>query len=234
MDYRLSCLELEDRLDIMRQGIAYRKKREEAILNLLAYLADMKVHEAGSHNGRMTEYVRILTRILRDNPRPGYELAWNEAEDIINATMLHDVGKIAIPDSILLKPGRLTVEELEIVKQHPAIGVDLLNALIVKLGEDSLLSVALQIAGNHHEKWNGEGYPARLKGTEIPLSARIVALTDVYDALAHARPYKEAFSHERTMNIILYESPGHFDPYLLEVFREHQMEFKACDLLVTC
>jgi len=132
---------------------------------------------------------------------------------------LHDIGKVAISDEILLKPGRLTTEEFEVMKQHPVFGAKVLHNTEGYAGENPLLHLAADIAEYHHEKWDGSGYPHGLKGEDIPLGARIMALADVYDALRSKRPYKEALSHEATVEIILHGDhitrPEHFDPLVL-------------------
>jgi putative two-component system response regulator len=138
---------------------------------------------------------------------------------------LHDVGKIAITDLILNKPGKLTDEEFEIMKTHVTIGVDAIKKIIGNTKEHEFLRYALIIAGTHHEKWNGTGYPKGLKGTDIPLEGRLMAIVDVYDALISERPYKKAFTHEQANKIIEEGAGTHFDPILVEVFCGVEAEF---------
>ncbi len=196
------------------------KLREDITLSLLAQAADMRDHHTGDHIERTTGFVRIIAEHILANPSPGYFLTPHEADDIIRSAKLHDLGKIATPDSILLKPGRLTDGEFEVIRQHPEYGERLLSECI-KQQDDSFLHIARDIAHAHHERWDGTGYPRGLKGEEIPLAARIVAVADVYDALTAYRPYKNKSSHAEAMEIIRQSSDRQFDPYLVEVFARH-------------
>lgn len=196
------------------------KTREDITLNLLARVTDMRDHDTGDHIERTTEVVRILVEDLLQGPVPGYKFSLEEAKDIIKSAKLHDLGKIAMPDHILLKRNRLTDEEFKIIMTHPTKGEELLSEFIRQM-DDSFLNMARDIAYCHHEKWDGSGYPQGLKGMEIPLAARIVAIADVYDALTSARPYKIAFSHEKSVDIIRDNAGTHFDPYLVSVFERH-------------
>jgi putative two-component system response regulator len=170
--------------------------------------------------------VRIIVNDIYANPHEEYSLTESEGTDIIATAKLHDLGKIAIPDSILLKPGRLTDEEFEIVKTHPTYAADMLLGAVRELN-DPLLELTLDIAYYHHEKWNGSGYPKGLKETEIPLSARIVAVADVFDALTSERPYKSAYSARYALDILYEDSGKHFDPYLIDIVRRHESDFEA-------
>ncbi len=184
----------------------------------LAKLAESRDQETGKHLERMREYSRAITTEL---------MRWEKFEKTIDAqyieliyltSPLHDVGKVGIPDAVLLKPGKLTPEEFEVMKRHTLIGGETLLASAEAHPEASFLKMALDIALKHHEKWDGSGYPFGLKGEEIPLSARIVALADVYDALTTKRVYKPAFAHEVATDIIRQSSGKHFDPDLVEAF----------------
>ncbi len=196
------------------------KMREDITLGLLARVTDLRDSDTGEHIERTTGLVRIIVADLLSCPHPGYELTPFEADDIIKSAKLHDLGKIATPDHILLKPARLTEDEFTTIKQHPVIGEQLLTDFIRQM-EDSFLNTARDIAYSHHERWDGAGYPQGLKGADIPLSARIVAIADVYDALISPRPYKEPFTHAKSAAIIISESGSHFDPYLVTVFEKH-------------
>ena len=184
----------------------------------LAKLAESRDQETGKHLERMREYSRALAMEL---------MRWEKFEKTIDAQFveliyltspLHDVGKVGIPDAVLLKPGKLTPEEFDVMKRHTLIGGETLLASAEAHPEASFLKMALDIALKHHEKWDGSGYPFGLKGEEIPLSARIVALADVYDALTTKRVYKPAFAHEAATDIIRQTSGKHFDPDLVEAF----------------
>lgn len=201
--------------------------RENVTLNLLAKTTDLRDQITGDHIWRVTEYVRIIVGELLVLPRLGYELTPAKGEEIVKSSKLHDLGKIAIPDSVLLKLGRLTEQEFEVIKLHPVHGAQLLDEFIDQLGDDSFLTTARDITLHHHEKWNGDGYPYGFAGATIPLSARIVAIGDVYDALISVRPYKRAFTHEESVAIIVKDGNRHFDPYLTTVFEHHAEEFRA-------
>lgn len=196
------------------------RTREDSILNMLATVTDMRDHSTGAHIWRTSEVVRLLIKELMAHPQSGYELIHEQAADIIKSAKLHDVGKIAVPDHILRKPGKLTAEEFDIVKQHTVHGASFFDEFIDKNGEDPFLFIARDIALYHHEKWDGSGYPTGRKGTEIPLSARVVAIADMYDALISARPYKKAFTREEAFKIITEDNERHFDPYLVTIFNK--------------
>ncbi len=140
---------------------------------------------------------------------------------------MHDIGKVGIPDSILLKPGRLSAEEFEIMKTHTTIGAETLLEVKRKYPDNKFVEIGIKIAHYHHEKWDGTGYPEGLSGEDIPLSARIMAFADVYDALRSSRVYKEAYSHEESIEIIKQSGGTHFDPEILKVFLENEIEFKS-------
>lgn len=179
-----------------------------AIVRCLGHAAEFKDNETGYHVIRMSNYAYILGK--------AYGLSDEEADDLLNAAPMHDVGKIGIPDSILLKPGKLDKEEWEIMCRHPEFG-----AQIIGQHDSRLLQLASTIALSHHEKWDGSGYPKGLVGEEIPLEARIVAIADVYDALTSKRPYKEAWSAEKAIETIVQNAGSHFDPALVKLFQEN-------------
>jgi response regulator RpfG family c-di-GMP phosphodiesterase len=145
---------------------------------------------------------------------------------IYKSAPLHDAGKVGIPDRILLKPGRLTAEEFEVMKQHPVIGAQALSSAQDTIGYHSFLSVACEIMETHHEKWDGSGYPGGLKGDDIPVSGRLMALADVYDALISERVYKPAFSHEKACDIIVEGKGSHFDPDVVDAFLAVEQKFR--------
>jgi putative two-component system response regulator len=146
---------------------------------------------------------------------------------LLQSSQLHDVGKIAISDSILLKPGRLTPEEFDEMKKHTTFGVSIIQKIMDSASESDFLQHAEIFAGTHHEKWDGSGYPAGLSGEDIPLQGRLMAIADVYDALTSDRPYKKAFSHEEAAQIILEGKGSHFDPILTDVFEQVADQFRC-------
>lgn len=182
----------------------------------LAKLSESRDTETGDHLERMRSYARELALDLSEQGAFGGAIDETFVEGIYNSSPLHDIGKVGIPDCILLKPGKLTKEEFDIMKTHTLIGGDTLRAADIEAGQGSFLAMGRDIAYYHHEKWDGSGYPFGLRAEEIAVSARIVALADVYDALASKRPYKEPMSHEETKSIILKGKGAHFDPQVVE------------------
>ncbi|MBB1487423.1 HD domain-containing phosphohydrolase [Oceanospirillum sediminis] len=175
------------------------------VIRCLGHAAEYKDNETGHHVIRMGEYSYILAKAIG--------LSLDDCELIRNAAPMHDIGKIGIPDKILLKPGKLDQDEWNIMKQHPVIGKNILG------NQDSpLLNLAASIAYTHHEKWNGEGYPRGLKAQNIPLEGRIVTIADVFDALTSERPYKAAWSLEKTIQFFQDQAGQHFDPILVPLF----------------
>ncbi len=214
---------------------SYRKQKkintqlsltENRIIQLLSRLAELRDNETGNHIKRTSEYVMIVTENLRKYPVYKKYITQSYINDIVRSAPLHDIGKVGIPDNILLKPGKLTDDEYEIMKQHTLLGARVLIEEEKELEFNSFLKIGIQIARYHHENWDGTGYPDKLKGDEIPLSARIMALVDVYDALRSKRPYKEPFSHEKAVEIIKEDSGRKFDPNIVDVFLELEKEFR--------
>jgi putative two-component system response regulator len=191
----------------------------------LAYQAELRDLETGKHLERTAQYVRLLAEELAKLPKYRSYLTPVYIADLTKSAPLHDIGKVAIPDSILKKPGKLTPEEFEIIKQHCDYGTKVLVLAEGKLSFRSFLKIAIQIVSSHHEKWDGTGYPKGLKGDTIPLSGRIMALADVYDALRSDRCYKKSIPHEETYKIILQEKGTHFDPYIVDVFSGIEKKF---------
>lgn len=171
--------------------------------------------------------MRALAKHLAQFEHHQALLTDNYIELLYKSAPLHDVGKVGIPDNILLKPGKLTDEEFEVMKGHPEIGAKALSMAEKQLGSNSFLKLAKEISLTHHEKWNGSGYPNGLKEQEIPISGRLMALADVYDALISERVYKKAFSHEKAKSIILEGNGSHFDPEIVEAFLAIEDEFVA-------
>lgn len=199
----------------------------DATILTLASLAEARDNETGAHILRTQRYVRALAKKLQNHPRFREELDDATIELMYKSAPLHDIGKVGIPDRILLKPGKLTDEEFAIMKQHAEIGARALNISESQLGENSFLDLAREIALAHHEKWDGSGYPKGLKGEEIPVSGRLMAVADVYDALITRRVYKPPFTHEKAMRIILDGKGTHFDPDIIDALLEIENEFIA-------
>jgi putative two-component system response regulator len=199
----------------------------EATLHVMVSFAEFRDEETGHHVKRTQEYVRALAQHLFEQ---GHHL------DVLNATSiahiarsapLHDIGKVAIPDGILLKPGRHTPDETTIMRTHAMRGWEMLHRAAGRLGEDhDFLAYAMEIARCHHEKWDGSGYPDGLAGERIPLSARLMAVADVYDALISRRPYKPAFAHDQAVAIIDQDSGRHFDPEVVAAFHAILPQFQ--------
>lgn len=198
--------------------------RDTCILSL-ATLAETRDNETGGHINRTQNYVRSLALSLRVKEEYWQLLTANFIELLYKSAPLHDIGKVGIPDRILLKPGKLTDEEFAIMKTHPQIGADALDAAQRELGSNSFLRVAREISLTHHEKWDGSGYPAGLAGEDIPIAGRLMALADVYDALITERVYKPAFSHEKAKGIILNGRGSHFDPDVVDAFIACEQSF---------
>jgi HD-GYP domain-containing protein (c-di-GMP phosphodiesterase class II) len=203
---------------------ALQLTQDVSILSL-ASLAETRDNETGAHIMRTQRYVRVLAEALKE--KEGYkQILTDENIDLIyKSAPLHDVGKVGIPDSILLKPGKLTDEEFKIMKRHPYYGKKSLATASGVLGNNSFLKFAEEISYAHHEKWDGTGYPQKLKRDEIPVSGRIMALADVYDALISKRVYKDAFSHEKAKGIILESAGTHFDPAVVDAFINCEEKF---------
>ncbi|MBU2898234.1 HD-GYP domain-containing protein [Vibrio hepatarius] len=201
-----------------------RTTRDVAIVSLSA-LAESRDNETGAHIMRTQEYVRALATYLSQFDKYKMLLTPSYIELLYKSAPLHDVGKVGIPDSILLKPGKLTVEEFEVMKRHPEIGANALSKAEKHLGSNSFLRLAKEISLTHHEKWDGSGYPKALVGEDIPLSGRLMAIADVYDALICERVYKKAFSHQKAKAIILEGNGSHFDPEVINAFMAIEHEF---------
>ena len=201
------------------------KRTQEATIHSLASLAEIRDMETGLHIIRTKLYVKALAEKLSTHPDFSRMLDPGTVELMHKSAPLHDIGKVGIPDSVLLKPARLTPEEFEVMKQHPVLGSNALKEAETVLGDSSFLNLAREIAYSHHEKWDGSGYPEGLKGDDIPLSGRLMALADVYDALVFKRVYKPAIPHAETKGIIIDDRGKHFDPRLVDAFLEIEDQF---------
>lgn len=210
---------LEHTIEIRTKEIL---KTQKSMIFALSKIADTRDRTTGDHLERIRSYCVLIAQIMKYSGNT--EITNQFIRDMYDSSILHDIGKVGIPDSILLKKDRLSDEELQIMLRHATIGYEALKSATKDLGEDSFLKMALDITLYHHERWDGSGYPFGLKGTEIPLSARIVAIADVYDALTTARPYKKAFSHQESLEILMKETYK-FDPELLKIFMDNADEF---------
>ena len=213
--------------NLWKLTISLHQKLEDNMLSILNSLALTRDDETGHHILRTQKYVHVLAIRLKQIGFYGAQLEEVYVDILYKAAPLHDIGKVGIPDQILNKPGRLTVEERNIMMTHAAMGASILEVAKDKIGNaNDVLSVASTMAESHHEKWDGTGYPAGLKGNAIPLSARIMALADVYDALTAVRPYKKAWTHEDASEEIIRNSGIAFDPAVVEAFISEKSYFK--------
>ena len=228
---------LKDKNEYLEQEVAKRTQEvvrrthelqmiQDVTIMAMASLAETRDNETGNHIRRTQHYVRLLAQHLRQHPHFAAELDDNSIELLFKSAPLHDIGKVGIPDSILLKPGRLTPEEFEIMKQHPRLGREAIEHAEEQLGMAvDFLRFAKEIAYAHHEKWDGSGYPEGLQGTRIPLSARLMAVADVYDALISRRVYKPPMPATEAVAIMQAGRGTHFDPEVLDAFLALQQDF---------
>lgn len=205
--------------------------RQAAIFGL-ARLAECRDDDTGAHLKRIRLYTSILIHDLAQLPEFSGVISDEFIESILRSSVLHDIGKVGIPDAILLKPGRLTAEEFDVMKRHCQYGSGILAG--AEQGEESVsfLVLAKEIARHHHERWDGKGYPEGLSGYDIPFAARVVSLADVYDALTSTRVYKAAYRHEEAKELILKERGGQFDPAVVDAFLRKELEFKESRMQV--
>jgi putative two-component system response regulator len=212
--------------DLVREKSAEISDSQLAAIIALTKLAESRDENTGEHIERTRTFARALAEKMRDNPRYAGGINKSFLESIYQTAPLHDIGKVGILDSILLKPGKLTPEEFEVMKTHAIIGANTLQTARGKYPKSVFLNMGIDISRSHHEKWDGSGYPDGLAGEAIPLSARIMAVADVYDALRAKRPYKSAFSHGKSCGIILEASNRHFDPAVIAAFEAVESAFE--------
>jgi putative two-component system response regulator len=199
---------------------------QNAVLTTVSDLVEFRDELTGGHTLRTQRYLKALVDELAVEEEYADEINEWDMDFFLISAQLHDVGKIAISDLILNKPGQLTPEEFEIMKTHVVVGVEAIEKIMRETTKHAFLHHALLIAGTHHEKWDGSGYPTGLSGKNIPLEGRLMAIADVYDALVSDRPYKKAFPHEKACEIIEEGAGKHFDPALVEVFKKVKGEFE--------
>jgi putative two-component system response regulator len=214
--------------ELVEKQIREVSRAQMGTIFALSNLAESRDPETGEHLARVREYCRVLAQELGTTSKkcarvitPAY------VENLFTASPLHDIGKVGIPDHVLRKPGRLTEDEFEVMKTHTTLGAATLRAVDAEYPGNGFIQMGIEIVESHHEKWDGSGYPHGLAGESIPLSARIMALADVYDALRSKRCYKERFSHEKSRGIILEQRGRHFDPDLVDCFLRREAEFEA-------
>ena len=221
--------DLEQRNESLNQTV-FAQQQEISAAQLstivaLAKLAESRDDDTGLHIDRVGSFSRRLAQAAQNHSNRNAELDDHYVEMIYHASALHDIGKVGIADAILQKPGKLNSDEFDIMKTHPTIGFLTLESIVKSYPNNQMVGMGSDIAKSHHEKWNGSGYPEGLSGEAIPLSARIVAIADVYDALRSKRPYKTPFSHQQAVDIILEGRGVHFDPELIRLFENIHHEF---------
>jgi response regulator RpfG family c-di-GMP phosphodiesterase len=218
-------------------GLDNQMRREQAersvevLLHTVGHLAEFRDSETAGHLNRVSEYSSILAVTLRENPKYTDILTDEFIRILRMAAPLHDIGKVGIPDDILMKPGPLTPCEYEIMKTHTELGRSTLAVALLRTGPAPVLKASINIAYCHHEKYDGSGYPRGLVATEIPIEARIVALVDAYDAMTSKRCYKDSISHDDSIRRIELARGSHFDPDMVDAFLSCHEEFRAINLL---
>jgi putative two-component system response regulator len=210
---------------IVKQQVQEIAASQMATIFALARLAESRDEATGRHLERVQALCRLLAVEVSRRPKYADRITSDYIHNIFHASPLHDIGKVAIPDAILLKPGSLTSEQFAIMKTHTVLGAATLQFVLEKHAANGFIRMGIEIARSHHEKWNGAGYPDNLSGDQIPLSARIMAVADVYDALRSQRCYKKAKPHEESRDIICGGSGAHFDPEIVSAF---------CDVQESC
>ena len=224
---------LDKQLELSEERQAEMERRiavQNHVVETLATLIETRDAGTGEHVIRTKKYVSMIAEKMLEDPAFRDRLAPDDVERIENAAPLHDVGKIAISDTILLKPGKLTQEEFEIMKTHAARGGKMIGKLFADLDDPLFLKTAEEIAVSHHERWDGKGYPAGLAGEAIPLSARIMAVADVFDALVSFRVYKSSISPDLALDTMMEESGTHFDPEIMRIVEELRYDLIAASL----
>jgi putative two-component system response regulator len=216
---------IRDRTALLQQKTESLQRLKTSMVSVMAEMLESRDKTTGGHIERTTEYLRLLINAMTERKIYYDEIKTWDIELAVSSARLHDVGKIAVSDLILNKPANLTKEEFEIMKIHAAEGERIIDKIISQAGDEDFLHFAKLFASYHHERWDGNGYPHGLKGEEIPLQGRIMAIVDVYDALSSARPYKPALSSEQVINIIMESKGKQFDPVITDVFYEIRDQF---------
>lgn len=215
--------------DRVRDQVRELSESQIATIVALAKLSESRDEDTGHHILRVQRYCRALARHLADEKVYGALIDDVFVENLFHASALHDVGKVGIPDAVLLKPGKLTAEEVEVMKGHAALGAEALAAVVRSYPNNAFVRMGVEVARSHHERWDGSGYPDGLVGDAIPLAARILTLADQYDALRNRRPYKPAFDAAKTYAILTggdgRSDPRHLDPRVLAAFKATAARF---------
>ncbi|WP_461256793.1 HD-GYP domain-containing protein [Treponema sp. R80B11-R83G3] len=205
---------------IIRERTQRLREIRNSIVSVLADMVETRDKGTGGHIERTSVYIKILIQEMKERGLYAEETQNWDIDKMMASARMHDLGKITITDTIINKPGKLTDNEFDIMKGHTSEGERIIDEIISRTGEGEFLNNAKLFAGTHHERWDGKGYPRGLKGNEIPLQGRIMAIVDVYDALVSERPYKKAFSEDEAVNIIMKNAGTHFDPKITELFYE--------------
>ncbi|MBF0224860.1 MAG: response regulator [Desulfobacterales bacterium] len=220
--------------ELVQEQIKEISESQMATIFALAKLAEYRDDDTGSHLDRVRIFCKMLALKLSESSPYKDQIDSKFIDDIYNTSSLHDIGKVGIPDNVLLKPSKLTPEEFEIIKQHTIVGARTMEETLKSYSKNSFIKMGIEVAMSHHEKWDGSGYPLGISGENIPLSGRITAVADVYDALRAKRIYKPAFTHEKSREIILNDSGKHFDPVIVKAFIEIEEDFnKIIDLYLS-
>jgi len=206
--------------ELIKERTARLERLQNGIVFVLADMLENRDHGTGGHVRRTSTYIKILINAMMEREVHADEMRSLDLESLVSSARLHDVGKITIPDTILNKPGKLTGDEFEIMKTHCVEGERIIDQIVSLTDNVEFLRNAKLFAGYHHECWAGNGYPYGLKGTEIPLQGRIMAIVDVYDALISERPYKKPFTEEKAVRVIMDDAGKQFDPFIADVFFE--------------
>jgi putative two-component system response regulator len=205
---------------VLRERMNKLRKLQSGMVTILATMVENRDQLTGSHVERTSKYIKIFLNAIIERGIYSEETSKWDMDTVVSSVRLHDIGKIVISDLLLNKQGTLTTDEFTIMKNHAEEGEKIIQSIIEESGDGYFLQNAKLFAGYHHERWDGTGYPRGLKGEEIPLQGRIMAIVDVYDALVSDRPYKKAFTHEKAREIIIEGKEKQFDPKLIDVFIE--------------
>jgi len=212
--------------EIIRERTTKLNRMQNAIISVLADIVESRDKGTHGHIERTSKFIKILIDGMKERGVYSGEMRGWDMEKMISSARMHDLGKISVTDTIVNKHGKLTEDEYEIIKTHASEGERIIDEIISKTGEGDFLHNARLFAGCHHERWDGKGYPRGLKGTDIPLQGRIMAIVDVYDALVSERPYKKALPHEEAVAMIMENAGSQYDPKIAEVFYEIKERFK--------